>query len=272
MNPVIKWAGGKRQLLPEIEKYIPKSYNTYYEPFFGGGALYFHISPTKAIINDINPQLINVYNQIKFNSSELIEILSIFEIEYNSFCTMEEKDKYYYSKRAEYNNCLFNNIQTVYSAALLIFLNKTGFNGLYRVNKTGQYNVPSGHKEKINLYDKNNIQEIQSLLNSVTICSDDFENVCETAQAGDFIFFDSPYYDTFTSYQASGFSEKDHKRLHNLFRRLTEKGVFCMTTNNNCEYIRNLYKDFNIREISVKRMINRDASNRTGEEVIITNY
>ena len=165
MYPVVKWAGGKRQLLSEIEKYLPKSYNTYYEPFFGGGALYFHISPTQAVINDINPQLINVYNQIKFNSLELMKILSIFENEYNSFCTMEEKDNYYYSKRIEYNDCLFNNNQSVYSAALLIFLNKAGFNGLYRVNRNGQYNVPSGHKEKINLYDENNIQEIQSLLN-----------------------------------------------------------------------------------------------------------
>ena len=272
MNPVIKWAGGKRQLLSEIEKRLPKTYNTYYEPFFGGGAVYFYLNPNNAIINDSNPQLINMYNQIKYNSSELMRLLSIYETEYNSFPSQEFKDNYYYSKRSEYNNCIITNEQTCHSAALLIFLNKAGFNGLYRVNKNGQYNVPSGHKDKINLYDEDNINQIQNSLNSTTIYQDDFERICETAQPGDFVFFDSPYYDTFTSYQANGFSNEDHQRLYNLFKTLTEKGVYCMMTNNNCEYIRNLYKDYRIEEISVKRMINRDPSNRIGEEVIIMNY
>lgn len=164
MTPIIKWAGGKRQLIPELIKNLPQSFNTYIEPFFGGGALYFHLSPTNAIINDFNVQLFNLYNQVKYNFNDFLLILTQLQNEFNQFISSDRQKEYYYSKRSEYNHYLdFNSIDPI-SAGLLVFLNKTGYNGLYRVNKNGLYNVPFGYKAKVNLFDLDNITQIHSLL------------------------------------------------------------------------------------------------------------
>lgn len=271
-KPIVKWVGGKRQLLPLLKELMPKEFNRYFEPFFGGGALFFSIQPSNAVINDFNPQLINMYNQIKNNPMKVMDILNEWQSKYNSLNSKEEKDAYYYQKRNEYNTHLISDTSDEVTAALLIFLNKSGFNGLYRINQGGLYNVPSGHKKRLNLFEENNILAVsQSLQNAEILPHGDFQKACQTAKEGDFVFFDSPYYDTFDSYQANGFSAHDHKRLCELFKSLSEKGVFCMLTNNDCDYIRNLYQGFNIRETNVKRLINRDAKHRTGKEIIITN-
>jgi len=271
-TPLIKWVGGKRQLLSVIHENMPKDFNTYFEPFFGGGALFFDLQPKASVINDFNPQLANLYKQVKSKRKMFTALLSAWENEYNSIPEMDDKNAYYYTKRKQYNDCLTDNELSVKSAALLVFLNKAGFNGLYRVNQGGLYNVPPAHRETLHLFDEENVKSVSAALRHTKIYAGDFEKACASAQAGDFVFFDSPYYDTFDTYQAGGFSADDHRRLFELFRNLTGRGVYCMATNNSCDYIRELYAGYRILTLPVKRMVNRDANKRTGEEVMIMNY
>ena len=271
-SPIIKWAGGKRQLLSEISSRLPKSFGTYYEPFFGGGALFFEMMPSRSIINDTNSQLVNLYRQVQSHKDDLISILSVLENEYNAYQTDAEKESYYYSKRAIYNDLIANDILNIESASLFIFLNKTCYNGLYRVNSKGLFNVPFAHKNIIRIYDEYNMNDVSGLLRSADILNGDFETACESAKPGDFVFFDSPYYNTFDTYQVGGFSGVDHVRLARLFERLSEKGVKCMLTNSDTNFMRDLYQKYNIDTLQVKRMINCNANNRKCTEIIVTNY
>ena len=273
-KPVIKWAGGKRQLIPQILELMPANYERYYEPFFGGGALFCELAPAHSTINDYNRQLIDMYKQIKANPDGVCKELLELQNQYNNKQSMQEKDEFYYVCRQRFNEYLVSgciNQSTIYSA-LLIFLNKAGFNGLYRVNASGLYNVPPAHRKNIKTYDRDIIFAMSRLLQKTRILCGDFEKACKDAKSGDFVFFDPPYYDTFDTYQAGGFSEIDHQRLFGLFKSLSDKGVYCMMTNNNCDYIKDLYKNYNIKVVDVKRMINCDGKNRTGKEVIVTNY
>lgn len=271
-NPVVKWAGGKRQLLSEISARMPASFGTYYEPFLGGGALYFDKAPKKAVVNDSNSQLINMYRQIKSNPNDVISFLSKYQNEYNGQTTKESRAGCYYKNREKFNQFIGGNIFTPESAALFIFLNKAGFNGLYRVNAKGLLNVPSAHRKTLNSFDENNILKVSKLLQETEILQGDFEKACKNAKKGDFVFFDSPYYGTFDAYQAGGFSKEDHERLAKLFKKLSDKGVYCILTNSETDFIKDLYKDFYIDVVSVKRRINRDSDKRTGTEVIICNF
>ena len=272
ISPVVKWAGGKRQMISTLLSLMPKHFNKYYEPFFGGGALFCSIKPKYAVINDVNLQLMNMYRQIQNNFSNVCRAIDNFQCDYNQKASMDEKDYFYYEMREKFNTIIHSNVSNYISAALLIFLNKSGFNGLYRVNSSGKYNVPPAHKNTLKLYDYKNITELSRLLKQTTIMCGDFANSCKDAVEGDFIFFDSPYYDTFDTYQAGGFSKKDHIRLYELFNILSKKGVHCMLTNNNCEFIKHLYSKYNIMPVNVKRMISCNGKNRVGKEVIITNY
>ena len=270
-SPIIKWAGGKRQLLDTLRNKVPK-FNTYYEPFLGGGALYFDLQPEKAVINDFNVQLINMYEQIRNDYENVCSLLDGYQYYYNTLSNKEEKVKYFYALRDKFNECIKNDMENAESAALFIFLNKAGFNGVYRVNKSGMFNIPTAHKARINLYDRDNICAVSKQLQTAKITSGDFETVCQNAEKDDFVFFDPPYYNTFDTYQAGGFGEKDHIRLSNLFKKLSDRSVKCMLTNSNTDFVKDLYKEFYIEVVSVKRMVNRDATNRTGEEIIVTNY
>lgn len=270
--PVIKWVGGKRQLLDQIKDRMPAHYNRYFEPFFGGGALFFHLAPETAIINDFNSQLINMYSQIKSNLTSFINLIDRYQLQYNILSTTQEKANYYYNIRSLYNDNIKKNNMSIESAAQFIFLNKSGFNGLYRVNKKGEYNVPCAKRDKLNLYDPENIKKVSNLLSKATLLCVDFETACQDAKKDDFVFFDSPYFDTFDTYQSGGFSENDHIRLAALFRRLTDKGVKCMLTNSNTDFVKNLYADYEIDVVGVKRMVNRDSNNRVGQEIIVRNY
>lgn len=272
MEPFIKYAGGKRQLLPQINERLPKTYGDYYEPFLGGGAVFMDLKPKKAYLNDFNESLINAYKQIKNNVDELKSVLDQFQEHFNSLPGDDEKKAYYYEMRDLYNRDMREKEFSIMTAALLIFLNKAGFNGLYRCNSKGEFNVPFGQKKRINLYSSDNLDSIANGLSNATITVGDFEKACEGAKAGDFVFFDSPYYDTFDTYQGGGFSEADHRRLASLYKELTDKGVYCMLTNSNTDFIKELYKDYRVDVVSVKRMINRNANDRTGEEVIVINY
>ncbi len=271
IKPFVKWAGGKTQLIPHLTKKIPQNYGSYFEPFIGGGALLFALQPSTSIINDINKELIHTYLQIQSNVEEVIFWLKKLDDNH-----VGDIKSYYYDKRDEYNKAIINQQYTTYMAALFIYINKHCFNGLYRVNSKGLFNVPFNQKKTGNSFDEANLRNLSLFLSKVSILNQDFEECCANAKKGDFVFFDSPYAplnDTsFESYTKEGFSFDEHVRLANLFKSLTNQGVYCMLTNHNTELINTLYNDFNIDVVSVKRMINSDATNRTGEEVIITNY
>ena len=272
ISPFVKWAGGKRQLLDKISERIPKTYNKYYEPFIGGGAVLFHFLPEQAIINDINEALINTYCMIRDYPQDFIEKVNKLDSE-----MWEDGKQYYYSIREIYNDKLMKKEFDVELAAIFVFLNKHCFNGLYRVNGKGLFNVPYNNSrcESIN---KNSIFEISSYLKNIQILKGDFQAACKDAEKGDFVFLDSPYAPlnptSFDSYTKEGFDVESHKRLAVLFDELTEKGCYCMLTNHNTEFINQLYsqKGYTIDIVSTKRFINSDASKRTGEEVIICNF
>ena len=270
--PFLKWAGGKRQLLNQIKERMPKEYNDYYEPFIGGGAVLFELQPEKATINDINISLINVYRQVKDNTEEFIELVNKLDSE-----MWEDGKEYYLDIREKYNDKLLKKEYDLELAALFTFMNKHCFNGLYRVNKKGLFNVPYNKSRRTSI-EEDAVRETAKYLKTVNILEGDFEEACKGAKKGDFIFFDSPYAPlnptSFEAYTKEGFDVESHKRLAKLYDELTERGCYCMLTNHNTEFINELYsnKGYRIDVVSVKRMINSDASNRKGEEVIICNY
>lgn len=270
--PFVKWAGGKRQLLPQIKERMPETYNHYYEPFVGGGAVIFELLPANALINDINKALINVYRQICNVPEAFLQAVNKLDKE-----MWEDGKKYYYSLRDHYNDKLMRAEFDVELAALFVFINKHCFNGLYRVNVKGLFNVPYNNS-RIASVDGKAILEISKYLQDVVIMDGDFETACKGAKKGDFVFIDSPYAPlnpaSFESYTKEGFDIESHQRLANLFHKLTAKGCYCMLTNHNTELINELYsgKGYRMDVVSVKRMINSDASNRVGEEIIICNY
>ncbi|MBQ8326590.1 MAG: DNA adenine methylase [Lachnospiraceae bacterium] len=270
--PFVKWAGGKRQLIPQIRERMPEQFNNYYEPFVGGGAVIFELLPENAVINDINRALINAYQMICDHPKEFLQEVNRLDAE-----MWEDGKEYYYSLREHYNDKLMRDEFDEELAALFVFINKHCFNGLYRVNGKGLFNVPYNNSRRSSV-DEQSIMEISEYLRNVTIISGDFEVACEGASAGDFVFIDSPYAPlnptSFESYTKEGFDIESHRRLANLFDELTARGCYCMLTNHNTELINELYgnKGYTIDVVNVKRMINSDASNRVGEEVIICNY
>lgn len=272
ITPFVKWAGGKRQLLPQIKERIPENYNNYFEPFVGGGAVTFELLPTNAQINDINKALINAYKQICKVPEDFVKAVNRLDNE-----MWEDGKKYYYFLRERYNDKLMKAEFDVELAALFVFINKHCFNGLYRVNGKGLFNVPYNNSRRISI-DEDNIMAVSKYLSGVVINDGDFEDACNGAKKGDFIFIDSPYAPlnptSFESYTKEGFDIESHRRLARLYDELTARGCYCMLTNHNTKLINELYgnKGYKIDVVNVKRMINSDASNRVGEEVIIWNY
>jgi len=270
--PFVKWAGGKRQLLPQIKERMPEKYNNYYEPFVGGGAVVFGVQPKSAFINDINRALINAYKQICNEPKAFLQAVNKFDSE-----MWEDGKAYYYCMRERYNTKLIKEEYDVELAALFVFINKHCFNGLYRVNSKGTFNVPYNNSRRVSI-DEMAIWDISKYLQGITIMEGDFEQACVNAKKGDFVFIDSPYAPlnptSFESYTKEGFDIESHKRVAKFFDELTKKGCYCMLTNHNTKLINELYsnKGYKIDVVSVKRMINSDASNRVGEEVIICNY
>ena len=251
---------------------MPEKYNDYYEPFVGGGAVIFDLLPANALINDINKALINTYRIICNESDAFLKEVNRLDND-----MWEDGKKYYYSIREHYNDKLMRSEYDVELAALFVFINKHCFNGLYRVNGKGLFNVPYNNSRRVSV-DEDVIIATSEYLRGVTIIDGDFEQACKNAKKGDFVFIDSPYAPlnptSFESYTKEGFDIESHKRLAKLYDELTARGCYCMLTNHNTELINELYgnKDYKIDVVSVKRMINSDASNRVGEEVIICNY
>lgn len=263
-QPFLKWAGGKTQLLNELVKRVPKEFGTYFEPFIGGGALYFAIAPKNAVIADINDDLINTYTVVRDHPEKLLKALEGYK---------NDKD-FYYSVRSQDHNSL----NAIDRAARLIYLNRTCFNGLYRVNKNGQFNVPFANYKNPNFIQKEKIIKDSAILQNTAIHHAGFETVLVEAKKGDFVYLDPPYapidvFSDFKRYNKEQFHKSDHERLAELYNELTERGCYVMLSNSDTPFTRDLYKKWRVDTVYAKRLINKDASKR-GEitEIIVTNY
>jgi DNA adenine methylase len=275
-RPFLKWVGGKTQLLPELIARIPNQIDRYFEPFIGGGAFFFYLQPKRATIVDINQELINTYRVIKEKPEELIEDLKqhIYSKEY--YYQIRNIDR-----AIEYQ--LWSDVQ---KASRLIYLNKTCFNGLYRVNRSGQFNTPIGKYKNPKIVDETNLRACSQVLQNTKIIHGSFlqiEQQVETfnkmsVQKNDFVYFDPPYAplnatSNFTGYSQNGFDESMQLSLRNLCLRLTAKNVRFMLSNSNAPLILDLYRDFKIEFVYAARAINSQADKRGKiPEVIITNY
>lgn len=272
-KPFVKWAGGKRQIIDKLKKHLPEKFDTYYEPFVGGGALLFELSPKKAVINDSNAELINVYrclcDEDKFK--KMCSVLNHYEKEHS-------EEFYYEIRNKDRSISSYNRLSDYTKAARTIYLNKACFNGLYRVNSKNQFNVPFGKKTKVNTYEGSNLITVSNYLtiNDVTILCVDFEESVNNAKKGDFVYFDPPYdsdTSTFNSYTEDGFGKEEQVRLAKVYKELADRGVYVMLSNHNTSLVKELYKDYNIDVIEAKRNINANGKKRGYvEEVIITNY
>ncbi len=290
LKPFIKWAGGKGKLLPQIRQMYPqglgKTITKYAEPFVGGGAVLFDIISTYRLeqiyISDINKNLINTYNTVKNNHKELIEILSYIETQYLSLNADMQK-KFYYLKRDEYNNMY--NTCNIQKAALLIFLNKTCFNGLYRVNKNNMFNVPAGKYKNPKIYSIENISAISEALKYIDIIAESYTNVYEFADEKTFIYFDPPYRpltntSSFTAYTDNNFGDKEQISLAEFIEKKEKKGTYILLSNsdphnidNSDMFFDNLYCKKKINRIYAPRMINSKGNNRDYiSELLISNY
>ncbi len=268
-RPVLKWVGGKRRLIENIINLLPNDYHerAYHEPFFGGGALFFHLEPLRGSINDVNSRLMNFYRVLKEKPTELMEEASKFVYDKHE----------YYRLRTRFNE---GTLGPVEGAAILLYLNKTGYNGLYRVNSKGHYNVPFGRYKNPRIVDENKIMEASRLLQNILITNQRFLSVQNHAKDGDIVYFDPPYLPVsetsdFTSYSKSGFSYDDHKLLRDTCVELHERGVLFVQSNSYVQPIIELYKNipgFRTEIVQMNRPINSKASKR-GEvnEILITN-
>lgn len=262
VKPILKWAGGKTQLIPELITRMPGKYNKYIEPFFGGGALFFYLQPRTPILSDINPELVNLYKMVRDNPKEIIELLKEFE----------NSEEYFYQVRSLDRETLSSEMQ----AARTLYLNKTCFNGLYRVNKKGQFNTPYGRYKKPNIVNEQGILSASEALQEAVFENNSYrETLQKYAEPGDFIFLDPPYlpvgkYEDFKRYTKEGFYEEDHRELANEVKRLSEYGCHVILTNSNSPLVYDLYDEFDISVVQTKRYVNSKANKRTGEDVIVS--
>lgn len=269
-RPILKWAGGKRQILDSIMMHVPDNFGTYYEPFAGGAALLASLYSagriTKAVISDTNSDLYNLYTVIKNEPSVLIDYLK--EIRFGN----NAED--YYEARDLFNTC----IDSVKKAGLLIYLNRHCYNGLYRVNSSGKFNVPFGRYRNPGMPSEEEIRRFSEMAGSSEILNLDFESAVRDAVKNDFVYFDPPYIplsrtSKFTGYTSPGFGMEDQERLGMVFSKLSNRGVFVMESNSSSDLVRHLYGGFNIFTVSAKRVINSVSDRRSDiEELIITNF
>lgn len=261
-KPVLKWAGGKTQMLGDLLPKVPTSYGQYIEPFFGGGAMFFALQPENAVIADSNPELINMYLEIANHVEDVIQCLKRYE----------NSSEMFYAVRSQE----WTKLPKSEAAARTIFLNRTCFNGLYRVNKQGQFNVPYGKYKNPRICDEDGLRTASAVLKKADILCDDYLLVLEHyAQPGDFVFLDPPYlpiseYADFKRYTKEQFYEEDHVELAKIIMTLHERGCHVILTNSNHPLVHELYAPFNIDVIQTKRHISCNGSTRKGEDVIVT--
>jgi DNA adenine methylase len=260
-RPFLKWVGGKTQLLPELRSRLPRQYDHYFEPFLGGGALFWDLLPEKALLSDLNQDLINAYRVVRDDVEGLIKALK----------------KHIYEKEYYYRIREFYPLEPIDCAARFIYLNKTCFNGLYRVNSKGQFNVPMGDYKNPLICDEENLRACSNALQKAKLIPDDYQKVTCIYEK-DFIYFDPPYApltDTsnFTSYNATGFTLNDQIALRDYCITLDKRGVKWMLSNSSAPSILELYKDFNVELVDAKRCVNSRGDRRGNvKEVIVRNY
>ena len=274
MKPFTKWVGGKRQLLPQILGISPDKFNKYYEPFVGGGALFFELAPSNATINDSNEELILAYKVIKENVEELIQLLKIHK-ENNT-------KEYYLNIRSADRNGKLKAMSDVERVGRILYMLRVDFNGLYRVNSKNQFNVPYGRYKRPKIVDEENLRTISEYLkeHDIIILNTDFEKATKEVKEGDFVYFDPPYVplsktESFTSYTSDGFGYDEQVRLRNLFIELDRRGAFVILSNSSADLVYDLYQPFSKEIIAVDatRMINSKANKRGKiKEVLITNF
>ena len=266
-GPFMKWAGGKTQLLPQLEPYFPNRFGTFYEPFLGGAAVFFRLRPRRAILADLNPELINAYVAVRDNLDLLIVALD------RHSAHRTDKD-YFYRVRAQ----PANELNGVERAARTIYLNKTCFNGLFRVNSKGQFNVPWGSYKDPKLYDPEGLAASSAALRGKSIVLADYHEACGPARKGDFVYFDPPYHplsrtSSFTSYTKEDFGEEQQSALAAEVGRLDQLGAKVMLSNSPTPFIRSLYKGYRIATLKARRAINsRGAGRGAIEELLVMNY
>jgi DNA adenine methylase len=277
-KPFLKWAGGKQQLLAQFESLFPsansdRAFGRYFEPFVGGGAVFFYLwsrnrLPRYVFLFDNNEELINTYLVIRENVEELVRLLATHQRRHS-------REYYYKIRKQDRQDVALSDIER---AARTIYLNRTCYNGLYRVNRKGQFNVPIGSYENPKVLYEETLRSASLALQSVSIAATDFETVLDYAQAGDFFYFDPPYDPvsktaSFTGYTAGDFGDEDQRRLARVFRRLSERGCLCMLSNSYTPFILELYRDFRIETVQAIRAINSDANRRGNiKEVVVLNY
>lgn len=272
LRPFVKWAGGKTQLLPLLRERLPERFNNYFEPFVGGGALFFDLLPERAVINDCNEQLINVYRQLRVDAAAVAAAVARFD------ARLCDRD-FYVGVRDGFNRKIAASVLDVECAAMFIWLNKHCFNGLYRVNSRGFFNVPFNNRVCGVSVDPGLLVGVGGFLRGggTVIRLGDFEDAVFDAVEGDLVYFDSPYLPvsvtaSFTRYQSDGFGWGEHVRLASLFRRLDERGVFVVLSNNDVPAVHELYEGFRVESFPVRRAINSVGGKRTGVEVIVRNF
>ncbi len=253
-KPFLKWVGGKRQLLSELLKHVPEEFNAYHEPFLGGAALFYALEPDSAVLSDLNDRLLRTYKSVRDEPMAVIALLETYPYDKEFYLRLRAVD--------------IDNRSDAEVAAWMLYVTKTGFNGLYRVNKSGGFNVPFGRYKNPTICDAGRLMACSDALQNVTLAHGDFMGVEERAKPGDFVYFDPPYVplnatSSFTSYTRDGFTIDDQIRLRDLALRLKENGVHVLLSNSSAEVIRELYSPkFNVKEVMASRAINSKASGR----------
>jgi DNA adenine methylase len=268
--PIVKWVGGKTKLLPELRARLPKTYRRYFEPFLGGGALFFSLEPHDAVLGDMNGALINMYQAVADNVDDVIGVLK-------NHRAAHARENYYYEIRTWWNEGYWLDDPSVRAAAF-IYLNKTCFNGLWRVNKGGGFNVPRGDYENPSIFDEGELHAASKVLCRADLRDAAYDATTASATAGDFVYFDPPYdpaskTSNFTSYTKDAFGKDEQRKLAEHARELKKRGTNVMLSNNDTPFIRSLYEDFNIDNVKCGRSINSKGDKRGKvDEVIITSY
>jgi DNA adenine methylase len=270
-TPFLQWVGGKRGMISQYEQFLPKKFNSYYEPFLGGGAMFFHLQPQKAILADNNTELIRAYEGIRDTPEEVIRLLKDLRLKHS-------KELYPLVRNLDREIDIFQKLNSAEIAARMIYLNQTCFNGIYRVNQKGQFNVPIGSSLNRLICDEHTIRSASAILKNVAIKGVDFEMAVNDAGTNDFIYLDPPYYpisvySDFTRYTKEKFHKEDQIRLKEKIDRLDKKGCKVMLSNSDCEFIRDLYKDYKIHQVFSGRTLNSKKDQRGKiPELLITNY
>lgn len=266
--PIVKWVGDKRQLMFELLKNMPANYNRYFEPFIGGGALFFELQPENAYISDMNEELINLYSVVRDDVDGLIEDLEKHEVSKEYFLNIRNID------RTE----MFSKLSNIERASRFIYLNRTCFNGLYRVNSQGQFNVPFGNYSNPRIIDENNLKNCSELLKNTEIKVADFSEILTKVQKGDFVYFDPPYVplndtSSFTSYTKAGFDIDMQFKLRDVCDELDSMGVKFMLSNSDTKLVNELYSNYEIKKVFATRAVNANADGRGKiTEVLVRNY